>query len=77
MVNFSPPIAQRPIKFGLVYAWSGFAIMWAVWACFVIFLCESRGRHGRFLQLIMAGICPLTWGRRLNLALSHYSDCSI
>ena len=42
MVNLSPNIVQRPINFGLVYAWSGFAIMWAVWTCFVIFLCEPR-----------------------------------
>ena len=24
---------------GLAYAWSGFAIMWAFWICFFVFLC--------------------------------------
>ncbi len=27
---------------GLLYAWSGFAIMWAFWICFVVFLANPR-----------------------------------
>lgn len=27
---------------GLVYAWSGFAIMWAFWTCFIVFLASPR-----------------------------------
>jgi hypothetical protein len=38
MVALSPT-HPRP-AFGLVYAWSGFAVMWAF--CFVIFLAEPR-----------------------------------
>jgi hypothetical protein len=42
MVTFSAPAAQKRISRGLLYAWSGFAVMWAVWTCFIIFLCEPR-----------------------------------
>lgn len=27
---------------GLLYAWSGFAVMWAFWLCFVVFLANPR-----------------------------------
>lgn len=31
--------ASSPSRlWGLVYAWSGFAVMWAVWICFIVFL---------------------------------------
>jgi protein-S-isoprenylcysteine O-methyltransferase Ste14 len=34
--------AQKRFSLGLLYAWSGFGLMWAVWAAFIIFLCEPR-----------------------------------
>jgi hypothetical protein len=40
MVTVSAPAAQKGFSSGLLYAWPGFAVMWAIWACFVIFLCE-------------------------------------
>jgi protein-S-isoprenylcysteine O-methyltransferase Ste14 len=41
MVTFAPSSNDRPIL-GSIYAWSGFAIMWAVWVSFVVFLAEPR-----------------------------------
>jgi protein-S-isoprenylcysteine O-methyltransferase Ste14 len=41
MVIVSSHLAQYAV-FGLVYAWSGCAVMWAFWVSFVIFLCEPR-----------------------------------
>ena len=41
MVTLAPSAPDRPIL-GSIYAWSGFAIMWAFWASFVIFLAEPR-----------------------------------
>ena len=41
MVAISPITHERPSA-GLVYAWSGFGIMWAFWTSFVIFLAEPR-----------------------------------
>jgi protein-S-isoprenylcysteine O-methyltransferase Ste14 len=34
-------IARRRLL-GLLYAWSGFAIMWVFWICFVVFLANPR-----------------------------------
>ena len=41
MVSLAPSSHDRPIL-GSIYAWSGFAIMWAFWASFIIFLAEPR-----------------------------------
>ena len=41
MVTLAPSAHDRPIL-GSIYAWSGFAIMWAFWASFIIFLAEPR-----------------------------------
>jgi methanethiol S-methyltransferase len=41
MVSLAPSVHSRG-TFGLVYAWSGFVMMWAVWMSLVIFLCEAR-----------------------------------
>ena len=30
--------ASPAYAWGLAYAWSGFAIMWAFWTCFAVFL---------------------------------------
>jgi hypothetical protein len=47
MVALSPHLAHHPV-FGLVYAWSGFAVMWAFWVSFVFFanraVCSVPGR---------------------------------
>ena len=40
MVTLSP--SSRRFILGLIYAWSGFAIMWAFWVSFIIFLAEPR-----------------------------------
>ena len=41
MVTLTPALRHRsPV--GLVYAWGGFAIMWAFWVSFVVFLIEPR-----------------------------------
>ena len=40
MAAQSHPYARPSL--GLVYAWSGFAIMWLFWICFVVFLAEPR-----------------------------------
>jgi len=42
MVALSPITHERPSP-ALVYAWSGFAVMWGFWVSFVIFLTEPRG----------------------------------
>ena len=41
MVSIASPSVSRP-AFGLAYAWSGFAAMWAFWVCFVVFLASPR-----------------------------------
>jgi hypothetical protein len=41
MVTLAPSSHDRPLL-GSLYAWSGFAVMWAFWASFVIFLAEPR-----------------------------------
>ena len=41
MVTLAPSSQDR-LTFGSIYAWSGFAIMWAFWVAFVVFLCEPR-----------------------------------
>ena len=41
MVAQSHPYACPSV--GLVYAWSGFVVMWLFWICFVVFLAEPRG----------------------------------
>jgi len=41
MVALSPITHERPSA-GVVYAWSGVAVMWAFWVSFVIFLSEPR-----------------------------------
>jgi methanethiol S-methyltransferase len=45
MVALSPITHERPSA-ALVYAWSGFAVMWGFWVSFVIFLAEPRGLMG-------------------------------
>ena len=35
-------------RVGMAYAWSGFAVMWAFWVSFVIFLCEPRRLAGHW-----------------------------
>jgi len=40
MVTLSP--SSRRFILGPIYAWSGFAIMWAFWVSFIIFLAEPR-----------------------------------
>jgi methanethiol S-methyltransferase len=40
MVAQSHPSVRPTVSF--LYAWSGFAIMWLFWVCFVIFLSEPR-----------------------------------
>lgn len=37
-----PPSAAPARVWGLLYAWSGFAVMWAFWICFVVFLANPR-----------------------------------
>jgi hypothetical protein len=47
--NSWAPMASNTIdrsRLGIAYAWSGFAIMWAFWVSFVIFLCEPRRLAG-------------------------------
>jgi methanethiol S-methyltransferase len=41
MASQSRALIDRPI-WGLAYAWSGIAIMWAFWICFFIFLSSPR-----------------------------------
>lgn len=41
MVTLAPSSQDRRI-FGPIYSWSGFAIMWAFWVSFVVFLAEPR-----------------------------------
>jgi len=41
MVTLVPDVRDRRVG-GLVYAWSGFAVMWVIWVSFVIFLSEPR-----------------------------------
>jgi protein-S-isoprenylcysteine O-methyltransferase Ste14 len=41
MVSYARTTQSRP-SFGVTYAWCGFAIMWALWVSFVIFLAEPR-----------------------------------
>jgi protein-S-isoprenylcysteine O-methyltransferase Ste14 len=49
MAPMAPYLLDRS-RLGMAYAWSGFAIMWAFWVSFVIFLCEPRR---------LAGLWPL------------------
>ena len=37
-----PATARTRAGSGLLYAWSGFAVMWTVWVCFVVFLSEPH-----------------------------------
>jgi protein-S-isoprenylcysteine O-methyltransferase Ste14 len=37
-----PAHANRYALLGLLYAWSAFAVMWAFWVCFVVFLASPR-----------------------------------
>jgi hypothetical protein len=41
-------MARIRLQLGMVYAWSGFAIMWVFWVSFVIFLCEPHRLVGRW-----------------------------
>jgi len=41
MVSLAPTVQSR-VSVGLLYAWSGYVAMWAIWVSFVIFLCEPR-----------------------------------
>src|SRR3954465_9587054 len=41
MVTLAPNVRDRRVG-GLVYAWPGFAVIWAFWVSFVIFLSEPR-----------------------------------
>jgi hypothetical protein len=34
----SPVCSRASRAFALLYAWSGLFVMWAFWACFVVFL---------------------------------------
>jgi methanethiol S-methyltransferase len=46
----SPAYSRASRSFALLYAWSGLFIMWAFWACFVVFLANPRwaARHWPF-----------------------------
>ena len=71
MVSLSAPLAQKRFNIGLLYAWSGFVVMWAVWIAFVIFLCEPRRLLPLWPLPTVDGDAALNapWAALVNLAL--------
>jgi methanethiol S-methyltransferase len=54
---WAPTDTRRASVLGLAYAWSGIAVMWAVWACFVVFLADPRWAAAYWpLQTVNGGV---------------------
>ena len=50
-----PPSAAPARVWGLLYAWSGFAVVWAFWICFVVFrIALHLVRHLMYVGFLLA-----------------------
>jgi protein-S-isoprenylcysteine O-methyltransferase Ste14 len=69
---FTSETASRAARFcGPVYAWSGFAVMWAFWVSFVVFLADPRWAAHWPLPTVESG------GIALHPALAALADMAL